>query len=94
MAAAVDCSSNWGGTPVQSWEPNTGTLYNSMIAPFTTGPMALTGATWYQGESNVGQAGFYAAAFPKMITGWRAAFKQPGMWSEICQDHHQFLNIP
>lgn len=36
-------SSNWGGTPVQSWEPKTGTLYNSMIAPFAVGPMALTG---------------------------------------------------
>ena len=44
-------SSNWGGTPVQSWEPNTGALYNSMIAPFAVGPMALTGVTWYQGQA-------------------------------------------
>ena len=29
-----------------------GTLYNSMIAPYTVGPMALKGATWYQGESS------------------------------------------
>ena len=28
-----------------------GNLYNSMIAPFTVGPMALTGAAWYQGAS-------------------------------------------
>ena len=41
-------SSNWGGTPVQSWERDTGTLYNSMIAPLAVGPMALTGVTWYQ----------------------------------------------
>lgn len=53
-------SSNWGGTPVQSWQPAAsvqdcnggkpapgGNLYNSMIAPFTVGPMKLTGATWY-----------------------------------------------
>ena len=55
-------SSNWGGTPVQVWQPldsmrdcdggkatTGGTLYNSMIAPYTVGPMALTGISWYQG---------------------------------------------
>ena len=54
-------SSNWGGTPVQAWQPLVsvrdcgsptatagGNLYNSMIAPFTVGPMALTGAAWCQ----------------------------------------------
>jgi sialate O-acetylesterase len=52
-------SSNWGGTPVQAWSPVEalrecggagagGALYNSMIAPFTVGPMALSGAIWYQ----------------------------------------------
>ena len=50
-------SSNWGGTPVEAWSPRAafgacnrtedpGQLYNAMIAPFTVGPMALTGATW------------------------------------------------
>ena len=45
-------SSNWGGTSVQHWQPLAsmrdctpgatagGDLYNSMIAPFTVGPMA------------------------------------------------------
>ena len=78
-------SSNWGGTPVQSWEAGTGSLYNSMIAPFTVGPMALTGATWYQGEANVGGAGYYAQAFPAMINGWRAAFANPTMWFGFVQ---------
>jgi len=78
-------SSNWGGTPVQSWEPNTGTLYNSMIAPFAVGPMALTGVTWYQGEANVGGAGYYAQAFPAMITGWRQAFANPKLWFGFVQ---------
>lgn len=52
-------SSNWGGTPLQAWAPvealrhcggasEGGTLYNSMIAPFTVGPMSLSGAIWYQ----------------------------------------------
>jgi len=78
-------SSNWGGTPVQSWEPNTGTLYNSMIAPLTVGPMALTGITWYQGEANVGQASYYAQGFPAMITGWRTAFNSPKLWFGFVQ---------
>ena len=51
-------SSNWGGTKVELWQPpdsikdcgqtrgGQGTLYNSMIAPFTIGPMALKGITW------------------------------------------------
>ena len=30
--------------------------------------MALKGATWYQGESNVGAAAYYACGFPSMIT--------------------------
>ena len=30
-------------------------LYNGMIRPYTVGPMALTGFTWYQGESNTAQ---------------------------------------
>jgi len=78
-------SSNWGGTPVQSWEPGAGTLYNSMIAPFAVGPMSLTGVTWYQGEANVGNAGYYAKAFPAMITGWRRAFANPTLWFGFVQ---------
>lgn len=78
-------SSNWGGTSVQLWEPNTGTLYNSMIAPFTVGPMALTGITWYQGEANVGGASYYSQAFPAMISGWRAAFGSPKLWFGFVQ---------
>ena len=35
--------------------------------------MSLKGITWYQGESNVGQASFYACAFPSMIARWREA---------------------
>lgn len=47
-------------------------LYNGMIAPIT--PMAIRGAIWYQGESNVGRAEQYARLFPAMIQGWRRAW--------------------
>ena len=65
-------SSNWDGTCVEAWQPsdsvaNDGcpgnsavpghsTLFNTMVAPFAVGPMALVGFAWYQGECNVGFA--------------------------------------
>ena len=49
-------SSNWGGTKVELWQPpesikdcpgkGQGTLWNSMVAPYAVGPMALKGLTW------------------------------------------------
>ena len=54
-------SNNWGGTRVEQWTPpqstaecghaSSGELYNAMIVPYTVGPMAVSGFTWYQGES-------------------------------------------
>jgi sialate O-acetylesterase len=51
-------SNNWGGTRVEQWTPpettaqcghkSSGELYNAMIAPYSVGPMAVTGFTWYQ----------------------------------------------
>jgi len=80
-------SDNWGGTIVQAWSspdalkvcptsltpvggPNDpSNLWNAMIVPIL--PMTITGATWYQGESNAGQPNYYACAFPEMIKDWR-----------------------
>jgi len=45
------------------------TLYNGMIAPLV--PYTIQGAIWYQGETNVGRACQYQAAFPLMINDWR-----------------------
>jgi hypothetical protein len=45
-----------------------------MIYPFTVGPMAVSSVTWFQGESNLDNNGYYACAQPAMIRQWRAAF--------------------
>jgi sialate O-acetylesterase len=49
-------------------------LYNGMVAPWTALPIA--GVAWYQGESNASNAASYRQLLPKLIQGWRAAWKQ------------------
>ncbi|TDE17327.1 sialate O-acetylesterase [Dyadobacter psychrotolerans] len=44
-------------------------LYNAMIAPVL--PMKLKGLVWYQGESNVNNAGDYTKLMPALISDWR-----------------------
>jgi len=45
-------------------------LFNGMINPIT--PCTITGAVWYQGESNAVRAWQYRIAFPLLIKDWRA----------------------
>jgi len=45
-----------------------------MIAPLALGPMTFSSVLFYHGEANIGSAGYYACAFPSLITHWRAAF--------------------
>lgn len=83
-----DCG---GGTPAEAWTraetlrslgisdtgsgPNTPVvLYNGMIAPVA--PLAISGAIWYQGESNTERATQYRKLLPAMIADWRNAFSQ------------------
>jgi sialate O-acetylesterase len=80
-----------GGTPAEAWAsaetlrslgmgdtgsgPNTPVvLYNGMIAPVA--PLAISGAIWYQGESNAERANPYRKLLPAMIADWRKAFSQ------------------
>jgi len=58
-------------------------LYNGMISPLL--PMAIRGAIWYQGESNVGRAPQYKSLFKAMIRDWRRAFKHEGMGFHFVQ---------
>ena len=51
-----------------------GVLYNANIAPLTSFP--ITGAIWYQGESNADRAYEYRELFPAMIKDWRKQWKQ------------------
>ena len=48
--------------------------YNSMIAPLWR--FGITGAIWYQGESNAGRAYQYRDLMQTMIIDWRNQFKQ------------------
>lgn len=53
-----------------------GLLFNGMVQPFT--PFAVRGFIWYQGETNAPRAARYAAAFRRLIEGWRAAWRDDG----------------
>ncbi|PWG81340.1 sialate O-acetylesterase [Pararcticibacter amylolyticus] len=47
-------------------------LFNAMIAPFTS--YAVKGVLWYQGESNTGNAQEYGKLLPALIADWRKQF--------------------
>lgn len=51
-----------------------GFLFNAMINPLVKFP--ITGAIWYQGESNAGRAHQYQRLFPAMIQDWRIRWQQ------------------
>ncbi len=52
-------------------------LYNSMIAPLT--PYGLSGAIWYQAESNAERAEQYKLLIQKLILCWRKHFENPDL---------------
>lgn len=62
---------------IPPWEVPTSfsTLYNAMIAPITRYGFRL--AAWYQGESNVAEAGEYRQLLSMLMEDWRAHMGQP-----------------
>lgn len=63
------------GTTFIRWKP-TG-LYNAMINPLIN--YNITGAIWYQGESNTGKPKEYGDLLTKMISDWRNKFNNKEM---------------
>lgn len=69
---------DYGRPPRGPWQSHTGvsTLYNGMIAPL--GPVGLKGVAWYQGESDVGLAG-YDQRLAAMMRSWRSQFRDSNL---------------
>lgn len=65
-----------GTPPVAPWDGPSGvsTIYNAMVAPL--GPLGLKGIAWYQGEADVGQAG-YDRRLRTWMANWRSQFRDP-----------------
>jgi sialate O-acetylesterase len=63
-----------GYPPRAPWESVGGlsSIYNAMIAPLA--PYGLRGVLWYQGESNVGEAGRYQVLLAGLMADWRRTF--------------------
>jgi len=51
-------------------------IYNAMIAPL--GPLGLKGVAWYQGEADVGVAG-YDRRLAAWMANWRSRFRDPDL---------------
>jgi sialate O-acetylesterase len=71
-------NSSWGGSPIEPWtikDGNSGGMYNGMIAPLTN--VAVKGAIWYQGETNVIHKNklAYTDKMKDLIDGWRKEFR-------------------
>ena len=65
-----------------------GNMYNSMIHPYTVGPMSLSGITWFQGEANTRDAlsaHLYECLFPEMIKSWRKRLLAPSLYFGFVQ---------
>ena len=56
-----------------SWTPSA--CYNAMLNPLS--PMALKGAIWYQGCSDVDRVALYEKALTAMVADWRKRFVSP-----------------
>jgi len=68
-------------------------LFNAMVYPILN--YTITGVIWYQGETNLGRARQYRAAFPLLIADWRRAWNQGEVPFYHCQlPNYGDKNIP
>jgi len=73
---------SYGGTHAETWMPpaaratcghkNDGRRWNAMIAPLVRN--VISGAIWYQGESNEANPLSYNCTFPDLVHSWRNAW--------------------
>lgn len=63
-------------TPPWSNSSGVSTIYNAMVAPL--GPLGIKGVAWYQGEADVGKAG-YDKRLSAWMANWRAQFRDPDL---------------
>jgi sialate O-acetylesterase len=61
-------------TPSTNWPVLPGLTYNAMIYPITN--FEISGAIWYQGESNVGTYTTYKPLMEALIGSWRKAWNK------------------
>ena len=67
-------NSSQGGSRIESWTASLPsskkkTFFNSRIMPYTS--MPITGAIWYQGESNIKDGAAYTDKMAKLVNSWR-----------------------
>ena len=67
-------NSSQGGSRIESWTASPPsykkkTFFNSRIMPYAS--MPITGAIWYQGESNVKDGAAYTDKMVKLVNSWR-----------------------
>lgn len=75
MLKGVKLSEATALPPIIDQNPNfPTTLHNGMLHPLQ--PLAMKGAIWYQGETNIGRGEQYSRLLPAMITDWRKGFGQ------------------
>ncbi len=60
----------------ENWPVIPSVLYKGMLEPI--GSLAITGAIWYQGESNTKRGYEYRKVLPALIANWRELFHQGG----------------
>jgi sialate O-acetylesterase len=58
----------------ENWPVIPSVLYKGMLEPI--GSLSITGAIWYQGESNVKRGYEYRRVLPALIANWRELFNQ------------------
>ena len=110
-------NTNWGGTPVEFWMSEeaeaecaperapsaVGGAYNGMVKPLLN--MTITGAIWYQGESNQGDPytgvdalnglpmPSYGCRFPAMIADWRRKWAVGSLGTTSADFPFGFVNL-